>query len=524
MAPNHQRGLGSTLVPLASDAVQGLTDTKAIRVLPERFVRVTALPKFCRDSLFAPKLDHVVEPYLADPEVNRSLKALRWLRGRPGILRLHTAARPASAIQIAGLGCRPAFYLQLSPSGRYPQILLGPLSGLAVFAPEFALICFGAQHARVQLPLPTSAHDVKSVGGPKVEGLVGLWGRANGRFDSTVIPQALLNTARALLGCSEATVPAGSSTRIGQVNVVLRRAAGAKGILLPNLDQHAAPYRRQHWFDPSRWHVAREPVSPHLSPLYGDPAPGAISASQDLSGTHLVLALDDTLWGWIIGDHGLGNIPPGRGGGTGEAFLASRAGCKIPRRRRIILAVCSRTNAQGPLAALTSHLERLLHRSDGDAFVANWAKKPPTIRQIAATLEIGRDSPGFVDSPPSERPVVRPELPMVAGPGFPCDMVPCAERIADAGYLEAVAFAGEGANRIAKRGANPAPCFADATATDLPGFLGNLETIPTGRPTSPRDLFCVTRPVSKEDQPSLTARLPAAMERPPSRLSRPMLQ
>ena len=170
------------------------------------------------------------------------------------------------------------------------------------------------------------------------------------------------------------------------------------------------------WHDPVLWHRAKQEVSPAATPLYGDlVAPAARRQAGPLAKC-LVLDLDNTLWGGVIGDDGLEGIVLGQGSAAGEAFVAFQDYARDLAKRGVILAVCSKNDEANALAPFEQHPDMVLKRDDIACFVANWQDKAANIRAIAQQLNIGLDSLVFVDDNPFERNLVRSELPMVAVP------------------------------------------------------------------------------------------------------------
>ena len=201
------------------------------------------------------------------------------------------------------------------------------------------------------------------------------------------------------------------------------------------------------WFDAGRWLQGKLEIAPQAAPLYGDLVVRILAAQRGLSKKCLVLDLDNTLWGGVIGDDGLEGIVIGEGSAAGEAHLALQRYAKQLKERGVILAVCSKNDAKTAEAAFHEHPEMLLRRSDVAAFVANWDDKAENLKAIARRLNIGIDSLVFVDDSPVERARIRQSLPMIAVPELPDDAAYYVRRLANAGYFEAITFTSEDRQR-----------------------------------------------------------------------------
>ena len=134
----------------------------------------------------------------------------------------------------------------------------------------------------------------------------------------------------------------------------------------------------------------------------------------------IILDLDNTLWGGIIGDDGIENIQIGALG-IGKAFTRFQKWLKELKNRGIILAVCSKNEESIAKLPFLQHPEMVLKLDDIAVFVANWNSKADNINQIQQILNISFDSMVFLDDNPAEREIVRLHLPMVCVPELPID-------------------------------------------------------------------------------------------------------
>ncbi len=134
----------------------------------------------------------------------------------------------------------------------------------------------------------------------------------------------------------------------------------------------------------------------------------------------LILDLDNTTWGGIIGDDGMEGIQIGSLG-IGEAFTQLQRWVKQLKERGIILAVCSKNTEEIAREPFEKHPDMVLRIEDIAVFVANWDNKADNIRNIQSILNIGFDSMVFIDDNPAERKIVRDNLPEVTVPELPED-------------------------------------------------------------------------------------------------------
>lgn len=123
----------------------------------------------------------------------------------------------------------------------------------------------------------------------------------------------------------------------------------------------------------------------------------------------LVLDLDDTLWGGIIGDDGKEGVHLGKDTAIGEAYLDFQKYIKELKKRGIVLAICSKNEFHIAKSGF-DHPDSILKFSDFTVFKANWEPKSKNIYEIAEELNIGLDSLVFIDNNPFERDMVRKEF------------------------------------------------------------------------------------------------------------------
>jgi len=135
----------------------------------------------------------------------------------------------------------------------------------------------------------------------------------------------------------------------------------------------------------------------------------------------LILDLDNTLWGGIVGDDGWENIQVGHGLGIGKAFTEFQQWVKKLKNRGIIICVCSKNDEDKAKEPFVKNPEMVLKLDDISVFVANWENKADNIRTIQQILNIGFDSMVFLDDNPMERAMVRENVPGVTVPDLPED-------------------------------------------------------------------------------------------------------
>ena len=135
----------------------------------------------------------------------------------------------------------------------------------------------------------------------------------------------------------------------------------------------------------------------------------------------LILDLDNTVWGGVIGDDGLEGIQLGHGLGIGKAFTEFQMWVKKLKQRGVIICVASKNNEETAKEPFEKHPDMVLKLEDIAVFQANWETKVDNIRTIQRILNIGFDSMVFLDDNPFERNIVRENIPAITVPELPED-------------------------------------------------------------------------------------------------------
>lgn len=292
---------------------------------------------------------------------------------------------------------------------------------------------------------------------------------------SAIIVQTLTPPVESLFGSFDRLEPTAPFAMVEELNRRLAQWAAEGGIVLADVARLATAVGLETWDDPAHWHASKLGFAPSLTPLYSDLIARTLAAIRGRSRKCLVLDLDNTLWGGVIGDDGLSGIVLGQGSATGEAFVAIQRMALELRSRGIVLAVCSKNEDDAARLPFRHHPEMILTEEHIAVFQANWTDKAANLRAIAQTLNIGLDSLVFLDDNPAERMQVRTELPLVAVPELPADPAFYPRTLAAAGYFEAVTFSEEDRARAEQYQANAERAAALSASGGLDEYLASLE-------------------------------------------------
>jgi FkbH-like protein len=359
------------------------------------------------------------------------------------------------------------------------------------------------------LPLKISLGD-REASAANIEGVIGyLRSLRNGiktNSNAVCIFQSFAPPAETLFGSLDRALPGSIRNLIDGINRELADLALHSGDVLLDVAGLAETVGLANWHDAKLWNLAKIPFSDELIPLYADHVARIVAALRGKSGKVLVLDLDNTVWGGIIGDDGIEGIRIAQGDATGEAHLALQRFALDLRQRGIVLAVSSKNNDEVARAPFEQHSEMLLRLDHIAVFQANWNDKATNIQAIAEELSLGLDSIVFLDDNPVERGLVRKLLPEVAVPELPENPSDYARVLAAGGYFEAVSLAAEDLKRASFYQENAKRASLQKQTVGVDAYLASLDMTITFQPFEGKGRTRIVQLINKSNQYNLTTR------------------
>jgi FkbH-like protein len=444
------------------------------------------------DFVRAARLDKMFQRYRAEHDLTSLLPSIRV-----AVLGSSTLSHLHAGIRLGGLRRGILVDIYQGIYGVYQQELMDRTSGLYSFSPDVLLLALDSHHLT-----ESQGANADSI----LAALINCWRIAQESLGCTVIQQTVLPVLPYLLGNQESHFPESPAAVVMNVNFRLRDEAHKANVQLLTVDSWAAEGGLSEWYDAGLWYRSKQEVHPRASSLYGDQVGRILAAVRGKSSKCLVLDLDNTIWGGVVGDDGVDGIVIGEGSESGEAFLAVQKYAKRLSERGVILAVCSKNDEPNAVRPFEHRSEMILKQTDIACFVANWEDKASNLRLIAKQLNIGLDSLVLLDDNPVERNLIRRELPMVAVPELPDDpagFVPC---LSSAGYFETLSITNEDRERALQYRSNRARQELQENTTDLKGFLQSLNMKLLWSSFAISDIKRVVQLINKTNQFNLTTR------------------
>jgi FkbH-like protein len=475
----------------------------------------------CRAALesgddFGPRIRQLAGYALDDNQLTRLDRTLKTARQKGYSLsplksfRLGLAANGTTEFLSAGItatAARHGLAIECTATG-YDQALQDSLSSESAInraAPDAVLIALDWRALPLR-PAPGDAGAAQTAIDAALDYLDAIRGGIRSNSGAVCIVQNLAAPPESAFGSLERKLDGAQRFLIDGVNAGLAKRLQGSSDLLFDVAGLAETVGLANWHSPNEWNLAKLPFAQAFLPLYADHVCRILGALRGLSRRCLILDLDNTMWGGVIGDDGLKGIHIGQGDAAGEAYLSFQRYVASLRQRGVVLAVSSKNEDETARMPFRQHPDMVLHEEDFAVFQANWNDKATNIQAIADTLALGLDSFVFVDDNPFERNLVREALPKVAIPEMPEDPALYARTLSAAGYFEAVAFSEEDLKRASYYAGNAKRATLERQAGDVEAYLASLEMEIVFQPFDETGRARITQLINKSNQFNLTTR------------------
>jgi len=447
-------------------------------------------------------------------EVLRKRKSIRAeLLERPGLAEVKIALlggsttseiRSIAELFLLDAGLRPSFFE--SEYGKYFEDVVVDDSALRAFAPDIAFV--HTTHLNVlHAPRMHDGDDrVEECLKAEMDRFQAIWSRLTGELGCLAIQNNFDLPPVRSLGGLDSTESFGLTHFVMRLNLEFARAARRNPKLVINDIHHlSARLGLDQWFDPDYWFSYKMAVSHAGTVHLAHALAKLVRAAYGKTRKCLVLDLDNTLWGGVIGDDGLNGIKIGKESARGESFNAFQQYCLELNERGVLLAVCSKNESVLAQRGFT-HPDSVLKLQHFTAFQANWDPKPDNLEIVAKQINIGLDSLVFVDDNPAERALVSAQLPEVAVPDVGAQVSRFAQYLDREGYFEALRLNRDDAQRAAYYAGNNERAAQVARFADYAEFLASLEMKAEIGAFTPAYLERIAQLTNKTNQFNLTTR------------------
>jgi len=401
-------------------------------------------------------------------------------------------------------GFRPVFH-QSEYCRFYEDAVVDP-QALIDFKPDLVYIHTSCLNTQNVPPLNCAEADLPGYVQAETARYCQIWDSLESNVGCQLIQNNFEASPRAILGNMDSVSPGGMSRFLMQLNIAFaQETAKRPRVILQDVHGISARLGIRQWFDWNRYFMYKLLLTPEANLELARSLASIVRAMYGKSRKVLVLDLDNTLWGGVIGDDGMDKIQIGRETPVAEAYTAFQEYCLSLRNRGILLAVCSK-NTEEIAKSGFAHPSSILKLDHFSCFKANWEPKHENLLAIAAELNLGVDSLVFVDDNPAERAIVEAQLPSVAVPNVGSEVSRFADFIEQGRYFEPLSISSEDLKRAALYAENSQRAVMEKKFANYGEYLDSLEMVAEIDTFKPVYLERIAQLTNKTNQFNLTTR------------------
>jgi len=402
------------------------------------------------------------------------------------------------------------------PYGQYIQDVLDVNSGLHEFAPDIILLTLtleqlapAAYYDFARLSASERAEEVVNI-----HQTIDSWiDAAKQQTDALLVLCNFVGPTEKCLGIGDSKESYSQAEFYADLNLGLIRAYRQDSrIHVLDLNSAVARYGSNRAFSPRLYYLAKMPWSAGFLSYFAAEVCKYLVVMTGRTAKCLVLDLDNTLWGGVVGEDGPENVLIGKGDPTAESYLSFQYRLRALKERGIILAICSKNNEADIRELFELRSDMPLGLEDFSAKQINWRNKHENIIQIAADLNIGTDSIVFIDDDPVECALVKNMLPEVRTVALPADPAEYVESFNRIPYFEKFCITEEDRGKTVQYRDNVRRHEARKSLGDLNAVLESLATTIRIFPAEPSHEKRIYQLFNKTNQFNVTTKRYAPAE------------
>ncbi len=402
---------------------------------------------------------------------------------------------------LLNIGIEPTFYE--SEYAQYWQDVMFDIPELVEFAPDLIYIHTSSRNLRAFPTVRMSAESIDALLQETFQPFTAMWDKIAATYHCPVIQNNFEQPFYRLLGNKDVSDVHGKLNFVHRLNGLLYEYAQThENFYVQDINFLASSYGLTKWADPYYWHMYKYALAVPAIPELAYNLSCIIQSIYGKNKKALVLDLDNTLWGGIVGDDGPENINIGQETPTAQLYSEFQSYILEHKDLGILLAVDSKNDEENALAGL-NRPDSILHPDDFLVIKANWEPKDRNLLQIAKEINIGSDALVFVDDNPAERHIVKSQVPGAAVP----EMTVPEHYIIDldrAGYFEVTTLSKDDLARNEMYKANLQRMQQEASFSNYHDYLLSLEMKAEIKPFTPMYMARIAQLTNKSNQFNLT--------------------
>ena len=404
---------------------------------------------------------------------------------------------------LLNIGIEPTFYE--SEYGQYWEDAMFGDAELGEFGPDLIYIHTSLRNITSFPTVRSSREEVDALLEDTFGHFSVMWDTLRQKYDCPIIQNNFELPFYRLMGNSDCSDHRGRSNFVQRLNLKFEDYAAAhKAFYINDICYLSAAYGLEKWSDVLYWHMYKYALAVPAIPEFAYNLSRIIGSVYGANKKALVLDMDNTLWGGIVGDDGPENIEIGQETPRAQVYSEFQQYLKDVKDLGVMLTVASKNDEENALAGL-NRPDSVLKPEDFIIIKANWDPKDLNVRDIAQQLNIGLDSLVFVDDNPAERAIVTGSIPGVIAPEItaPEDYIKVLDRGA---YFEVTEFTDDDLKKNEMYKANFQRQAQAVKFVDYNEYLLSLEMEAEIAPFAPMYYSRISQLTNKSNQFNLTTK------------------
>lgn len=309
---------------------------------------------------------------------------------------------------------KPSFYE--SEYNQYFQEAMFENKELDEFEPDIIFIHTSNRNITNYPTILNTSEEIDNLLHQEYQKFVGIWENLSKKYNCPIIQNNFEYPFYRLLGNKDATDIHGKTNFITRLNLEFSKYADShNNFFINDINYQSSLYGLEKWSDQFYWHMYKYALAVPAIPLLAFNVANIIKSIYGKNKKGLVLDLDNTLWGGIVGDDGVDNIKIGKDTSEGQVYYEFQNYIKELKQMGIILNINSKNDYENAISGL-EHPDGVVKKDDFVVIKANWLPKSKNMLDIANELNLGVDSLVFVDDNPAERAIINQHIPSVKTP------------------------------------------------------------------------------------------------------------
>ena len=428
-----------------------------------------------------------------------------WIEKRIAILGGSTTSNIKVALELFLLnqGIKPIFYE--SEYNQYYQDTIFSNTELDAFEPEIVYIHTSNRNITAYPVLFDTVESVNELLNSEFNKFTSMWQSLTNRFHCPIIQNNFEMPMYRLMGNKDASDIHGAVNFLTRLNLKFYEYAQTHdNFFVCDINYISADFGLKEWSDPFYWYMYKYSLNVSAIPLLAFNVSNIIKSMLGKNKKGLVLDLDNTLWGGIVGDDGVENLKMGPEESSGQVYTEFQKYIKAHKQLGLVLCVDSKNDETNAIAGL-NHINSELKPDDFVSIKANWESKDRNFVAIADELSLLPESLVFIDDNPAERHIVTEQLKGVCAPdiGESHQYIQAIDRC---GYFETTYLSADDMKRNEMYKENAQRAKMQASFSDYGEYLDSLEMKATIKPFEAIYMERIAQLTNKSNQFNLTTK------------------